>query len=324
LAEREIEYVKVHTLSDRFEADVITDALKQEGIPVIVRQFMETAYSNIFVPQKGWGRIMVPKEKADLAREIISELTEIKDEVDLLPSGESQIERGSPAQRDKSGQKLNQVVEQLADLQVEAELWDALRQADPREIASRTIAEFDSAKNVYAVPFLNTAVLCRPETEEIEVVGGPGDASRDFQLGLAVVHYLLHASNKVPTDKWVSEKDLPGGSLFFTAAHALPMDSLVAAFDGRPGLLDAAARSIGGEKTDTAGISYRFRILPRIPFLLIFWERDEEFEPSCHLLFDETIAAHLSSLDLIWALANVFVRALLAAAASVSESNQSE
>ena len=52
---------------------------------------------------------------------------------------------------------------------------------------------------------------------------------------------------------------------------------------------------------------------------MIFWERDEEFEPSCHLLFDETILSHFGSLDLIWALVNVFVRVLLAAADSISK-----
>ena len=315
MAEQEIEYVQVHTLSDRFEADVITDALKQEGIPVLVRQFMETAYSNIFVSQKGWGRILVPKETADLAREIIAELTEIGvEEEDTLSCVEQ------PRGNDR-GRKLNQAADKLTELQPEPRLWDALRQADPREVASRTLTQFDPEKNVYVVSFLNTGVLCRLETGEIE---GPADFSGDFQLALAVLHYLLYGRNTPRANKWVSEKDLPGGSLFFTAAHALPMDSLVAAFDGCPGLLDRAAKCIGGEKTDTAGISYRFRILPRIPFLLIFWERDEEFEPSCHLLFDETIVSHLGSLDLIWALVNVFVRVLLAAAASLSQSDQSE
>lgn len=319
MAEQEIEYVKVHTLSDRFEADVITDALEQEGIPVIVRRFVDTAYSNIFVPQKGWGLIMVPRENEDLAREIISDLSELEHEG--LSPAEPESEPISPAQGENPGRKLNEEAEQPGAPELEPRLWDALRQAEPREVASRTIAEFDPEKNVFAVPFLNGVILCRPETEQIEAVGCPGDFSRDFQLGLAVLHYLLYGRNKPRADKWVSEKDLPGGSLFFTAAHALPLGPLVTAFDGRPGLLDGAAKSIGGERTDTAGISYRFRVLPRIHFLLIYWERDDEFEPSCHLLFDETIVSHLSSLDLIWALVNVFVRALLAAADRASKND---
>ncbi|MGC9194380.1 MAG: DUF3786 domain-containing protein [Syntrophobacteraceae bacterium] len=314
--ELEIEYVKVHTLSDRFEADVIANALEQEGIEVMVRLFTETAYSNIFVAQKGWGYILAPRQKAELARQIISEFTRMWKEEDLRPSGQSEIEQAGPARPGSYGQRLSQVTEQLAALQIEPGLWEALRQADPGEVASRAAVEFDPQKNGYIVPILNGAVLCSPWSQQIEPIGEPSFFSRDFQLSLAVVHYLLYAQNKVAADKWVSEKDLPGGSLFFTAAHALPMDLLVAAFDGRPDLLEKAALGIGGQKTDIAALSYRFSVLPRIAFLLIFWEGDEEFASSCHLLFDETIAAHFSSLDLVWALVNVFIQALLASAAS--------
>ncbi|MGA2939140.1 MAG: DUF3786 domain-containing protein [Syntrophobacteraceae bacterium] len=294
MAQTQFQYVKVHTLSNRFEADVIEDALRQEGIPVLVRSFEETPYTGLFVPQKGWGRVMVPKEMADLAREIISGLSE-KEEVDDLPFA--------------------------GDWQIDPRLWDALRQADPREITGRALVEYDFEESVYVVPFLNTAALCYPETEEIEVLGRLGHFSKDFQLNLVILHYLLYARDKPLANKWVSEKDLPGGGLFFTASHALPMESLTGAFDVRPGLLDAAAPSIGGEKVNMGGLSYRFRILPRIPILMIFWIRDEEFEPSSHVLFDETIGAHFSLLDLVYALVNVFVDVLLDSAASVPESD---
>src|SRR5208337_3536796 len=112
LAETELKYVKVHTLSNRFEADVITEALRQEGIPVILRSFVETAYTGLFTPQKGWGRIMVPKEMADLAREIISSLT----------------------QENESGNQPS-----AGDLQIDPRFWDELRQADPQEIVSRAV-----------------------------------------------------------------------------------------------------------------------------------------------------------------------------------------
>ena len=310
MTETEPRYVKVHSLSNRFEADVIADALKQEGIPVLVRSFEETPYAGLFVPQRGWGRIMVPKEMADLAREIISGLVD-KEEAEDLPFKE--------------------------DFEIDPRLWDSLRHADPREMSQRALVQFDSEENVWVVPFLNTAVLCYPETEEIEVLGRlehmlkasppPGSSlpkaslPQNSQLALVILHYLLYAQNKPAADKWVSEKDLPGGGLFFTAMHTLPMEPLAEVFDGRPDLLDAVARSIGGGKIDSGGLSYRFRILPRIPIRIIFWSRDEEFEPSFHVLFDESIVEHLRSLDLIWGLVNIFAGALLECAGVLSNTN---
>ena len=52
-------------------AEVFSDALEKEGIPVIVRSFSETSFDGIFIPQKGWGLILVPKEFCDRARQII-------------------------------------------------------------------------------------------------------------------------------------------------------------------------------------------------------------------------------------------------------------
>ena len=292
MAERQFQYVKVHTLSNRFEADVIEDALRQEGIPVLVRSFEETPYTGLFVPQKGWGRIMVPKEMADLAREIISDLSE-NEEGDDLPSA--------------------------GHFHIDPLLWEALKQADPLEITTRTLVQFDDQENVYVVPFLNTAVLCYPETEEIEVLGRMEGLSKDFQLNLVILHYLLYARNEPLANRWVSEKDLPGGGLFFTTTHTLPKESLAEAFDARPDLLNAAAQSVGGEKINSTGIIYRFRVLPRIPVQIVFWIRDEEFKPSFHFLFDETIVAHFGSLSLIWGLVNVLAGILLDSAASVPE-----
>jgi hypothetical protein len=76
LAEREREarevFVKVATVDNKFEADVLTNTLKKECIPVMVRSFHDTAYDGIYIPQKGWGIILVPAEDKDKAEEIIA------------------------------------------------------------------------------------------------------------------------------------------------------------------------------------------------------------------------------------------------------------
>ncbi len=293
MSDASFQFVSVHTLANRFEADVIMEALEQEGIPALLRSFEETAYTGLFIPQKGWGRIMVPREKEAQAREIIHALSE---------------------QDEFSGQPMADTWE------IEPHLWEMLRQANPQEICRKAVVEYDQAENTYILPFLNTAILCSPDSEEIEIVGKLAGFSKDFQLNLVVLHYLLGAQSKPPAGKWVSEKDLPSGSIFFTGSHALPTSPLADTFDSRPELLNAAAQMIGAEKVNLGDLSFQFRPLPRIPLLVIFWKGDDEFEPSFHILFDETITLHLASLDLIWGLVNVFARILMHSAASVPES----
>ncbi|MCE5335300.1 MAG: DUF3786 domain-containing protein [Desulfobacteraceae bacterium] len=269
------------------------DALEQEGIPALLRTFEETPYTGLFIPQRGWGCVMVPEGMEALAREVIRSLAE-DDEFDEQPAANT--------------------------YELEPRLWDMLRKADPEEITRTAVVEYDLDDNVYIVPFLNTAILCSPEAEEIEVVGDLAPFSKDFHLNLVLLHYLLGAQNRPVARKWVGEKDLPAGRVFFTGSHALPGDSLADAFDARPELLDAGARRIGGERVELGDLSYQFRFLSRIPLLAVFWIGDDEFEPSFHFLFDETIMLHLESLDLVWGLVNVFTRILMHSAASVPES----
>jgi hypothetical protein len=68
--------VKVYTLKDRFEADLIKMELEKEGIPVLIRYFKDTAYDGIYIPQKGWGEVRVPEKEKERAKEIISALGE--------------------------------------------------------------------------------------------------------------------------------------------------------------------------------------------------------------------------------------------------------
>ncbi|MEN6439706.1 MAG: DUF3786 domain-containing protein [Syntrophobacter sp.] len=290
------QFISVHTLSNRFEADVLMDALRQEGIPAILRGFEETAYTGLFVPQKGWGRVMVPREIESQAREIIRAFVE-----DIRGSWPSENEPD-----------------------IDPLPWQALRESNLSEIVTNAMVEYDPDEDAYIIPFLNTAILCYPATERIEIIGRQACFSQDFQLRLVVLHYLLGARDEQLSKKWVSEKDIPSGNLFFHGPHALPTESLRNAFDAHPEALETGAQRIGAEKANLGDLSYLFRVLPRIPVLTIFWRGDEEFESSFHILFDETITRHLNSLDLVWALVNVFTRILSHSAASTLESDQDE
>jgi hypothetical protein len=72
----EDDLVAIHTLTSRFEADLLLNALEQEGIPALLRSFEETPYDGLFVPQRGWGKILVPEAFEAKAAAIIQSLLE--------------------------------------------------------------------------------------------------------------------------------------------------------------------------------------------------------------------------------------------------------
>ncbi len=69
------EFVPVKVAENAFEADRVREALEQEGIPVLVRTFQDTAYDGIYVSQKGWGYVEVPESEKTRAERIVMEVS---------------------------------------------------------------------------------------------------------------------------------------------------------------------------------------------------------------------------------------------------------
>ncbi len=72
--------VRVHTVENRFEADLLVQALRQEQIPLMLRRFEETAYDGLFVTQMGWGAILVPEDYEAAARGLIKRVLDNVDD----------------------------------------------------------------------------------------------------------------------------------------------------------------------------------------------------------------------------------------------------
>lgn len=68
---REGDVVIAHRLRDRFEQEVLHQALEQEGIVHEMRLSFEYAYSFLFEMQQGYGAVLVRQDDAVQARELI-------------------------------------------------------------------------------------------------------------------------------------------------------------------------------------------------------------------------------------------------------------
>ena len=68
------EFVPVKVAESAFEADRFRAGLEQEGFTVLVRTFHDTAYDGIYVAQKGWGYVEVPRKDQERAGRVVEEL----------------------------------------------------------------------------------------------------------------------------------------------------------------------------------------------------------------------------------------------------------
>jgi signal recognition particle subunit SEC65 len=63
--------ISIHTLKNQIEAQVIENALQEAGIKCIIRTFEDRAYNGIFIPQNGYGQVLVEEKDRERAKEII-------------------------------------------------------------------------------------------------------------------------------------------------------------------------------------------------------------------------------------------------------------
>ena len=68
--------MKILVVENKFEADLVSQALQGEGIPVLLKRFSDTAYDGLYIPQKGWAAIMIPEEFKALGERVVVEFEE--------------------------------------------------------------------------------------------------------------------------------------------------------------------------------------------------------------------------------------------------------
>ncbi|MHB9149561.1 MAG: DUF3786 domain-containing protein [Thermoleophilia bacterium] len=106
--------------------------------------------------------------------------------------------------------------------------------------------------------------------------------------------YLTRAGGRLPTASWVSYRDLPN-SVSKSASFEECSDRIARAFEGDLVGLERAVISLGGRPAETgsADLAYVLPVLPRVPVLLLFWDREEEFDARAGFLLDGSVLDYL-------------------------------
>lgn len=65
---------RIDGLMNEFEAEMVRDTLDKEGIFAFVQSNRETALSGMFIPQNSWGSLIVRRDQAEQAVQILAEV----------------------------------------------------------------------------------------------------------------------------------------------------------------------------------------------------------------------------------------------------------
>lgn len=131
-----------------------------------------------------------------------------------------------------------------------------------------------------------------------------------FDTALVILSHLTSSKKLSAFGRWVSEKELKAGAMFFRGVHALPLEPLLERFGRDAQAFHKAVRLLDGQREPFGDAAYSLQVLPGIPLTFILWEADDEFPARISVLFDANIEERFP-LDVILALVKLTVRRLL-------------
>ncbi len=123
-------------------------------------------------------------------------------------------------------------------------------------------------------------------------------ATPDFAISVVLLKYVLMAPlvRPIPRGEWRSFRDFADAGPLVTYFSSNAIKALERAFAGRVDLLEERCRALGATAslfTSSYDLSMEIRVLPNIPLVINFNDRDEEFPPGCTILYDHTVESCL-------------------------------
>ncbi|MFC2048508.1 DUF3786 domain-containing protein [Chloroflexota bacterium] len=153
----------------------------------------------------------------------------------------------------------------------------------------------DSQKKII-IQYLNQSYLITLPNIEISLVDSTEKAS--IRDKLLILHYFNSAKGTPATNKLITFRELPEGSVYSPTFTKRTVKPLLAYFGKEPHLLVEAAEKLGGHKVDYGETAVTINAFSRVPITIILWRGDDEFAPQGSIAFDTTISDYLPTEDI--------------------------
>ncbi|MCI0468946.1 MAG: DUF3786 domain-containing protein [Nitrospirae bacterium] len=121
-------------------------------------------------------------------------------------------------------------------------------------------------------------------------------------MKMLLLHYIRTAGKGGLTDKWVSFSELKAGMIKATSFQRECEEPLRECLDREFDKTSAVLIRLGAAKRECLPTknAWRLDLLPKVPAVILYWQREEEFESKVKILFDSTADRFLDVESLIF------------------------
>ncbi|NNL75257.1 MAG: DUF3786 domain-containing protein [Desulfobacterales bacterium] len=136
------------------------------------------------------------------------------------------------------------------------------------------------------VPFFD-----KPYRISIKEISDPAGRQPHLSVSVILCKYLLMCPLIEPLGgNWMAYKDFKDAAPLIHAFSNTVTRPIAEAFSGRLAPLEKAGKKLGGYAPNEEfpyDVSMQFDALPKVPLLMLFNDRDEEFPAQCGVLFEK-------------------------------------
>jgi hypothetical protein len=115
---------------------------------------------------------------------------------------------------------------------------------------------------------------------------------------LLILHYFNTAKGTPPTNRLITFRELPEGTVYFPTFLKRTIEPILRNFGKEPRLLLDSGETLGGHKADYGNIGVTIPAFSKVPITIILWQGDEELPSQGNVLFDANIPDYLPTEDI--------------------------
>ena len=178
---------------------------------------------------------------------------------------------------------------------------------DQQEIIDRCSLEADEAHFYFS--FLGCPYrICRKTGDVQQKPGDTWLSGDSFGEVMTILDWLCDSrADRFPTGRWTNV--VSQGHYFHSNLQEEGEDPDARLFDQEPEKFHKACLALGGQKHQSADISYTLELVDGLQILAQFWHGDEEFPPRLRFLWDENVLRYIRY-ETTWYAIGVLVRKL--------------
>ena len=166
---------------------------------------------------------------------------------------------------------------------------------DPQEMALRCSVDYDEEKRTFSLKIMDRTY--RVTHPDFVCLSEDGSLCDNANIKILILRYLNEGAYRAPGTATITYHDFPWGDTYFRQFEGRCMKRMAYGFGYKLGVFEKAMEALGAEKLTLGDSSYKVEFMKDLYVYFILWGADEEFDPTCQMLFSDNFPAAFSAED---------------------------